>query len=109
MTVVSNAALEKKKRLQNNDVLADENPDTVILEGSFADGMKTFRRYVTCIENHSQLFPDDRCSVVASMRSWRRTCPGFSGISITEECENFLVEYFARHANRKRLLWPLLE
>ncbi len=97
-------------RLQNNDVLADENPDTVILEGSFADGMKTFRRYVACIENHSQIFPNDRCSVVASMRSWKRTCPGFSGqISITEECENFLVGYFARHTNRKRLSWPLLE
>ena len=90
--------------------MEDENLDTVILEVPFTDGMKTFRRYVGCIENHFQLFPDGRCSVVASMKSWGRTCPGFKGrICITEECENFLKEYFARHSNKKRLTWPMLE
>ena len=97
-------------KLHGNDVLGDDHPDTVILEVSFTDSIKTFRRYVGCIESHFKLFPDQRCSVVLSMRSWGPSCPGFKGrIHIDDECENFLKEYFARHSNRKRLAWPMLE
>ena len=97
-------------RLHGTDMLGDENPDTVILEVSFTDSMKTFRRYVGCIESHSKIFPEQRCSVVASMRSWGRSCPGFNGrLCIDDECENFLKEYFARHSTKKRLTWPMLE
>ena len=97
-------------RMHGIDVLGDENPDTVILEVSFTDSLKTFRRYVGCLERINKLFPEQRCSVVTSMKPWGRSCPGFIGrLCIDEECENFLMEYFTRHSAKKRLTWPMLE
>ena len=96
--------------LHGVDRLVDEHPDTALLEVSFADSLKTFRRYVSCIERCVKLFPEQRRSVVTSMKSGGRSCPGFGGrICIDEECEEFLKECFTRHCSKKRLTWPMLE
>ena len=42
------------------EYLRDDHPDTIIQEQSFANGLKTFRRYVAILEKKQALFPSTR-------------------------------------------------